>query len=398
MSLSYAQLTTPVTRDAAAADLIALLDSVGFKATSWQTTSIPFGFVMIGAHLYSKGSEFVAFIAPQAYLGQALGESLTRLAASFFQRTRTDSIPTQIRETFTTATGEGPHTNIDIGDVVVQDDEGHTYRNVAGLAVVYPTSFTSAAPVTLLMEAEVAGSDSNVADDTVTELVTTYSGVTCTNDADPVTGTSIVQVGADQQSDDTLTEACETQWGKLTIQTVKAGTINVLLDAAPGIAKVKVDDGNPRGAGTLDAYIAGEAAVSGGSDVTAAQAALDTRFFGNTGSPPRCRALAATGVPLDPTGTVYYDAGFSESDVKSAVQAAILAFVKATPLGGWDYTPGPASTVREDDVSDVIKTVKIGGTNAVKTVDLTMGDLSVGAFSVVTPPAMDALTYVPVTT
>src|SRR5678815_474192 len=214
MAASYAQLTTIETREEFAAELLELLDELGFKATSWQTTSIPYALVMIGAHLAAIWSEQRAFAATQPYIGQAKQDALTLLAASHFQRTRREAIAAQYRETFTTASGEGPH-SIDVGDIVVTDAEGHTFRNVEGLGVVYPVSLTSAAPVTMLVEAEEPGSDANVPDDTITQMVTTYAGVTCTNDDDPTSGTSVVTVGADEESDPTLETACETQWGDL---------------------------------------------------------------------------------------------------------------------------------------------------------------------------------------
>lgn len=402
MALSYAQMTEPGSQDfetlraANAAELIQLLEALKFRATSWQTTSIPFALVMLGAHLFTKGQQFAAFVAKQPYLGQVAGELLALLAQSHFQRTRRESAAAQFRETFTTAAGEGPH-SINVGDLVVSDGE-HTYRNVDGLGVIYPVSLTSAVPVTLLVEAEEPGSDSNVADNTITTMVTTKAGVTCTNDADPATGTSVITIGADEEDDATLETACETQWGNLTIQTVQAGTVSALINSAPGIAKAKVDDSNPRGAGTLDGYIAGAASVAGGSDVTAAQAALNARFFDNGGSPPRAQALASAAAVLAPTGTVYFDANYSAADVQNAVEAAILAYLKTAPIGGFNFSPGPSNIVRMDDLGTVIKETELSGGSPVKTVDVTSADLTVGTFDVVVPPAVYALVYVPVST
>lgn len=397
MPLSFAQLTKPFTEDEAATDLIALLEKLGFKATSWQEGSVPFSLVMLGAHLFAKASEFWGGIAEQGYIDTAEEEGLTRLSSSHYQNTRHAAVPTQIRETFTTASGEGPH-SINVGNIVVTDDEGHTFRNVQGLGIVYPVSLTSAAPVTLLCEAEIADADHNVADDVVTQLVTTYAGVSCTNDADPDTGSSIIQLGADQESDVALETRDATKWPTLAIESVRDALKNVALNAASGIAKVEVDDGNPRGAGTANVYIAGAAAVAGGSDVTATQSALDARFFGNTGTPPRVQAIAATSLTLTIVGTVYYDSNYSASDVQAAVEASLLEFIEATPLGGWDYSPGPANVVRVNDIEDAIRTSLISGSKPVKTVTITTpaGDLAVGSFQLVVPPGSYSLTYTPV--
>ncbi len=396
MALSFAQLTTPVTRDEAQADLLALLEAAGFRATTWQQGSVPYTLVMLGAHLFSKASAFWGAIAKQGFVGLATGEGLTRLSASHYDNTRQVAIAAQIRGRFTTASGEGPHA-VDVGDVVISDASGHTYRNVAGLGVVYPVNLTSAAPVDLLMEAESSGAGHNVGDGTVTQMVTTYAGVTVSAPSS-VGGSSIVRAGVDEESDASLELRDETKWGTLAVENIKAGTINVALNAADAIEKVALDDANPRGAGTVDVYIAAAAGVSGGSDVTAAQTALDARFFGNTGSPPRVQAKASVGAALSITGTVYYNSGYSSADVQAAVEASLLAFIKATPIGGWDYSPGPANVVRVNDIEDAIKSTLIAGAKPVKTVTITTpaADVPVSTFDVVTPPAVYSLTYVAV--
>ena len=393
MALNFTQVTTPVTRDEAATDLISMLDSLGFQATSWQQSSIPHTLVLLGAHLYAKASDFWAYIATQPYIDTAEGKVLTKLSASHYDNTRAPATNTQIRGTFTTAAGEGPH-SVDVGDVVVSDGE-HTFRNVAGLGVSYPTSFTSAGPVTLLMEAEVAGAATNVGNDTVTTMVTTYAGVTVTNDIDESTGTSVITVGTDEESDATLEERDATKWGTLSIETTKAGAINVALNASAGIVKADVDDQNPNGAGTAIVYVAAAASVVGGADVTLVQTALSARFFDNSGASPRVEAQPAPGIELQLTGTVYYDASFQEDDVISSVEAALLQFLTDTPLGGWSFTTSLSNVVRLNDVETAIKNALVGIKAPVKTVviDTPTFDLAVPSFNVVTKPATWGLDY-----
>lgn len=396
MTLSFQQLSTPIPEDEALEDLRTLLADLGFSSTSWQSGSVQLTMLRMGARIYSKLSEYAATVAKGMHNDTATGEMLTRYSLSAYANTRFAAISAQHRVTLTVAPGEGPHT-INLGSVVVQSASAQTFRNVAGLSVTYPLTVTSAAPSTVLFEAEVAGAAGNVASGTITTLVTTLAGVTVTN-ADPAP----YRTGIDEETDPALQTRNRTKWPTLSVQKVRDGVVNKVLSASSAIAKVAVNDQNPRGAGTFDVYIAAASSVSAPADVSAAQAAINEVTFGNAPSlgagVERGKAFAASAVVINLAGTIYYSSSSDGVAVKAAVDAALLQFVKDTPLGGWDYSPGPANVVRLNDLESVIKGVTVSGSHPVRTVTLTSpsADYSVGAFQVVTLGTLPT-TYTPVT-
>jgi hypothetical protein len=393
MTLSLQQLRTAATRKQVLTDLLELLDTIDFPATSWHEGAVGETLAQIGAEVWSKLSEHVAFMVDMAFNETAIGEALTRLAKSHYDNTRQPAIETQIRAVLTCAPAEGPH-NIDIDDVVITDDDGHIFRNVAGLGVVYPATLTSGGTLALLFEAETAGSEYNVSNDTVTTMVTTLAGVTVTNAGAAGSTNSIVRLGEDEESDPAIQLRNSTKWATLSVESIRETTINVALNAAVGIAKADVDDQNPNGAGTFDVYVAGEANTAGGTDVTDALTALEARFFGSG----RVRVFAAPERPLDLAGTVYYDANFSETDVTSAVEAALLEFIKLVPLGGYDLTPLDDHIVPKNDIENAIKETLINGAKCVKTVTLATPatDVLLSTFDILTVGTY-TLTYTAVT-
>lgn len=382
-----------VTHDEAKQDLLDLLDSVGFTATSWQEGSVPLAMVEIGAEIWSKLSGVAVFLKGMALNETAEGEGLTRFSASHYANTRRPSTTAQRKITLTCSATEGPH-SIALGAVVLANSvTGKTVRNVAGLAVVYPATLPSGGTLQLLFEAESGGSGHNLANGSYTSLVTTLAGVTVSEDLRDRDGT-------DEESDPLLKVRNSSKWALLTeFELIKDAVENIALNAHAGIKIVGVDDNNPRGAGTFDVYLAGDTTtfLPGAQEIVDAQAAFDKRVFGP--KPPaadaRCLVKEAAAAPLDLAGSIFYDGNFAQADVKAAVEAALIAFLKTIPLGGFDFSPGPAATVPKNDIESVIKETTIGGQKPVKTVQLTtpLADLSVASFSKVTQGTWSTLVY-----
>jgi len=221
--------------------------------------------------------------------------------------------------------------------------------------------------------------------------VTTLAGVTVSVDA-------LTRLGINEESDARLKLRNSTKWATLSIILIKEGVIAVALKAAPAVTLVDVDDQNPRGEGTFNVYCAGEHATAGPSDVLLIQTALAKRFFGSDA----CQTFAAPEAFLDIVGTVYYDSKYEEADVEKAVEdievGSLPAFLSEVPLGGFDFSPGPANLIPKNDIEAVIKDdTKINGQKVVKTVTLSTptGDFSVLAFGKVIKGTW-TLTYVKV--
>lgn len=386
MPLTFAQITE-VTRDKAKQDLLDLLNAIGFSATSWQEGSVPLALVELGAEIWSKLTQSAVFLKEYGLNDTSTGEGLTRFSRSHYANERTLAIAAQRNITLACSATEGPH-SIALGGVVVQDPTGKTFRNIDGLSIVYPFTLASGSSRTFLFEAEVAGAASNVGSGTVTKLVTTFAGVTITSDV-------ATKTGADEESDARLRLRNSTKWSTLaSVQMIKDAVINVALNASPAVIQVAVDDQNPRGAGTVDVYIAGQTSTLGSTDVDAVQAALAKRFFGAA----TVQTSAALGLGLSLTGTIYYDSKYTEAAVKSAVEDAtgsIYTFIGTIPIGGFSYPS--AHTVPKNDIENAIKDTKIASVSVVKTVVLTVpsGDLAIGSFIKVVP-GLFSFVYVPV--
>lgn len=393
-ALTLADIEDDLTEDQALDELLVRLELAGYSATSWQKFSIPRVTVMIGAHILSKLSIQTAYFSEISYNESSDGEALTRFSRSRFANERQPSVSTQIRVVLACAVGDGPHT-LNAGDVVITDATGNTFRNVEGLTLVYPVTLSGGTAVAMLFEAETPGAAANIATGSALSLVTTFSGVTATNPVVPGTSTCIVRDGIDVENDDALKTRNSAKWGALPAFELIADSVeSIALQAAPALTAAKVDDQNPRGAGTFDVYLAGDSATAGATDVTLAQAALVKRVMGSD----VVRSYAAPILALDLTGIVYFDAKYQPIDVQAAVESVTLvAFVTTIPLGGFDFSPGPSNVVLKVDLETEIKNTTINGAKAVKTVVLSTPatDLSVSSFGKVVRGTW-SLTYVAV--
>jgi hypothetical protein len=393
-TLRWDQVVT-VTRTQAKQSLLELLRGLGFTATSWQEGSVPLALVEIGSEVWAQCSGIAVFIKNLALNETSEGESLTRLSRSHYANDRDISVAGQRETTLTCSPTEGPYI-VNIGDVVVAHADGATFRNVAGLAVAYPVTLTSGGSVTLLTEAEIAGSSGTFADGTVTTMVTTLSGVTVTVDLKE-------RDGLDEESDPRLRARNSSKWASIgEFELIRDRVENIALNASAAIQTVGIDDNNPRGAGTFDVYVAGSALTAGSTEVTLAQAAFNLRVFGLD----TCRVYAAPEVPLNLVATIYYAASFSLDDVQASVEGigpaidgSLVTFIKTIPLGGFEYTPSLANVVRRDDIVAAIKNATVSGqTGAIRTVVITspaVEDFPVTSFGKVVM-GTPTLTYVPV--
>lgn len=374
MALTWSQIVE-VTHDDAKQDILNTLDTFGFAATSWQEGAFGLHCVEVGAWLYSKASTFAVFLKSMGLNETAAGEALTRFSVSHYDNERNDAIATQARVTLSCSATEGPH-SIGLGDVVLTDTDGHTFRNIEGNSVSYPATLTSGGNVTLLFEAEVAGGDSNIAEGAALSLVTTLAGVTAS-------GFTKTRVGSDEESDVAIRLRNSSRWGQLAeFELIRDRVENIARNAHESIVHVGVDDQNPRGPGTFDVYIAAATATSGPTEIIAAQDAFDARVFGSE----TCLVQAAPAVALNITGIAYHDNHYTSAAVSAAITDALLAFIETIPLGGFDYSPGPANFVPKNDIEAVIKNTEIDGVKVVKTVTLSSpaGDVPVSAFGKVT--------------
>jgi phage-related baseplate assembly protein len=201
-------------------------------------------------------------------------------------------------------------------------------------------------------------------------------------------------------SDAVLQQLNSTKWASMTVELVRESYINIAL--AGGAQKVAVRDNNPRGPGTIDVYSAGETALLGSAVMAAIQLAFSKRAFQtdsawvtpwvNTTSRVANRHPNVT--PLDVVATLYHDANVPGATMLQRARDALSDYLRRTPIGGWDYSPGPSNVLERDDISAVLK-----GVEGMRTIVLTTPSttLPVGTLSLIVEGTW-ALTTVAVAT
>lgn len=343
---------TEITQEEAKQDVLNSLQVLGFNGTAWQPFSIGLTFVELSAELRAMISKYAVYFKSAFMAETATGETLTRVARSFYKKNRNPSVTTQILATL--ACDATHNYSIDVGELVFVNNLNATYRNIEGNSLVYPVAIGPNNSVQFLIEAEVGGVAGNVADALVASAVTiqlqsTLAGVT-------VTAHKLERSGLDEESDARLRERCQLAWAmnlpKLGL--IDEGVKASALEAAPAVTTVAVNSTNPRGVGTFDVYIAGLDATASDDDVLAVQEAVDAQTFGRKNTPKTAKVYKAPIVPIDIAGTVYFK-GSLPGTVQAVVESALLEYFRAVPPGGSSFFPGPQHIVPLNDLESVIR-------------------------------------------
>lgn len=352
MTLSLADLRTPATKAQKLDFLLTEAKALGFSTDSWQPGSVQRTILEVVAAGWAEATKAVAAIADAAYLELAAGDALDELVKSHYDDARTAAVKTQGTVKLTDS-GAGPYV-IAVGESVVSDvTNGYTYRNTTGGTL--PASGT----LDLTYEAETAGDDQNVGNGTITVLNTPLAGVTV-NNPDPGTGSWITQTGADAETDAALRVRMKAKWATLSLAKPAEAYINIVT-AVAGIASAAVDAANPRGAGTVDVYVAAATAAAGSGDVALAQTEVDK----NRPVSADVLVIAAPTHTITVSGTVYTTDASSEA--LAAMKDAIKAYVHGAPLGGFDASPGDGNVIPRDGIIAAIR----GASSVIVDVDLT---------------------------
>lgn len=374
--------------------LVEELNTAGYQGTAWQPFSMGPTLVKIGAVIWNYVSTVAVALKNAPFNQTATGTALSNLSYSHYKNTREPATAATRLITLECEADEGPHT-LDVGEVVVSDADGITFRLVEGNSVTFPVVLASGGTQQLLFEAEEAGVVGNVPDGDVDTIVTTLAGVTITDD-------ELDTEGVDEEADERLQERNATKWAtRNPLELIDDHVVNLALSASPSIAQARVHSENPRGAGTFDVYISGTVQTSSQDDVDAAQELIEGQVFGNDET---VQVYAAEELELDLSGTVYYVSTVGATTARAAVESALEDYLLTIPLGGFDLEPALSQAVPREDIEEVIKTALASGARCVKAIDLdefdnddANGNLLVGNFRKVVRGDWSTLTFTPVT-
>jgi len=330
MPLTLTQLRTPLTRAQATQRILDELANLGFAATSWQSGGDARTLVEIGGFVWSDVSQYADTLSRAVFNSSSTGDLLTAFSDSHYDNQRVTAISAIHTCTLTDAASTGPHT-IAIGAMTVRDNTTNatTYKNTTGGTIPVGGALTGVS-----FQAETTGIVGNVAVAAIDAVVTGPAGVTVTN-PDLGSGTSITTQGIDLEADSVLQTRNTTKWALLSQTRPSDAYVNMALVADTDVARVSVDNTNPRGAGTVDIYIARATAIATAADVATVQAYVDAR------RPVTADVLviASAALSVAITGTVHVTEALRDAAKEAEIEAAATAYVDTLKPGG-EVLPG----------------------------------------------------------
>lgn len=269
MTYTLSDLLVPPNEAQVTTTLLAALTSVGFPVTSWPAGGAGRTLVQSFARVLADGLGLVSNVARGGLLDLAPGTDpgspgdwLTLFAASHYGLPRRAAAFGTAKVRLTVASGAGPYT-ITPGQLWATSAQGRRYNSANTTNV---TALAGPSTVDIDLRAENAGAAYNLALGAVLTLETPLPGVTAaTIESSGGSGTAMVIAGTDQERDAALRARCRSRWATIGLQKT-APAYDALARQVPSVGdplvslvtRTKIDDTNPRGAGTVDVWIAGE--------------------------------------------------------------------------------------------------------------------------------------------
>lgn len=328
---SLLTLIVQETRDAILSAGLSVAQSLGLPVTSWRAGDPARALFHYEAFVLEKLEVMASGYAKSASLDYAEGEWLEVKAEQDFGVTVPDATYATT-DIILTNNGGGLYTGLLPGDLTFRNTStGRTYRNETGgdLLAWDGLEATPKPTLTLTVVADDAGSVSNAAAGEITEMVTTRTGVTCTNPAPAM--------GQDRQSPETTRIQCR---DKLSAKspTGPRGAYSYVarnqeLTGASIVPKVKEFPDSEDGDVVL--YVASDAGPVTAGDLTLIRDAIVYKATPLTITPI---VLAATPVTVPVTYEVwtYSTVNRTVDEMKEDIEAALLSLFAALPIGGDD--------------------------------------------------------------
>lgn len=381
MALTVQQLITEPTREEVRAKIYEVLGYLGVNVTGWQSGNVLKLMIAVFTAVIVLFVRIVARANRSNFLDTATGSGLTNRAK---QNYNVDYIgATRATTTLTLSNTSGGIYTLDPGELIVKDtDTYELYQNTS--------TFTLGALQTGLdipIEAIEAGSASSSAAGKLTVLVTTLSGVTCTN--------ASAAIGLDGQTADEVRQLCRDSLGRLSPHGPEAAyvyfaKIAARADGSPiGVTRVKV---SPYGVPVYVTVASAGGVVTGDKDDTATdlgrvQLSIDENVIDNGVT---SEVSSATEVELVVTATIYVDraANLDGDEVEAAGVAALNAYIPTIPIEGFVIPPAVVGYVFQNSLEGVLESLEDLAPYIIKA-DVTNPDTALAAGEVFTAGAHD---------
>jgi phage-related baseplate assembly protein len=334
---SLSDLTKPSTRAEVQASIYQVLAILGVNTTAWGSGAVVRTMIVGVSAILAAFSGLQAQIAQSGFLDLATGDWLTLVARYVYGVERIEA--TFAAGVITLANSGGGVYILDPGDIIVAKpvggpNGGKAYRNTTAFVLNGSTTLTD-----IPISAVEAGSPSTAAAGEVTEMVTALLNVTCTNPA--------ALVGLDTESDAALRVRCSEKLGALSpmgpwdayayaarnakrstgepcgitrTRTLKDGFGNVTLVVASASGEVT---------GTIGDDTTDLGAVDEAVQLLAAPLAVTAHT--------ESASAVSTGVTYELWA--YNTSGQSNAQIAASVEAKLIAFTTAQPVGGNTLLP-----------------------------------------------------------
>lgn len=313
--LAALALLAAETSDKIFATALEVAKFVGLPVDSWRvgdpTRTL---FRALGASTAAR-DQGQAELAKSNFLDTATGDFLRLRASDVYNVQASDA--TFAAPTVSFANALGGLFEVDVGGLIVQASTTKaTYQNQ------FPVTINPSTPLAdVAFIAQVAGSDGTIGEDEIDTIVTpTMQGVTITG--------SGAAVGADQESDQGVRDACRASLGPLSpngpADAYESVALNPELTGVDGLSRAKADGDSADG--TVSVYIAFQGSAPGVDVVAAVQAATD-----EWAQPLATDATVIAGSPRTINYTI--DLNPDTPSALTVLQTAIDAYHAATRFG-----------------------------------------------------------------
>ncbi len=321
--LSISDLFTPLTAAQFRAKMVQSLLVLGVPADQWRVGGVASTILTVASMILELMSGIIAGLIQDFFLPTATGIGLKALALFVYGVTPPDA---------TYATGNITLTNIG-GGVYTKAVGAFSVSNpVTGATYVNAVAFTLTGTSTLsvAMRAVDAGSAGSSLPNTITNMVTILLGVSCNNPAS--------FVGTDAPTDAAIRALCVNKLGAMSVRGVRTAyayaiqvAINPVTMGPVNINRWAISESSHTGEVTLS--VAAPSGMPDTNDLTGIRTAVE-RYARPSGV--SATTVGATGLAYAPTVTVWVTpaTGTVAADIKAAIDASILNFLKAYPIGG----------------------------------------------------------------
>jgi phage-related baseplate assembly protein len=348
-TIIFEDLITPVTEPEIEASIFKVFGIVGLDTSSWKGGAVVRTITSAFSILLASFSQLQALIARAGYLDLSDGDWLTVVAFYVYGVERYAA--TFATGTVTISNEAGGVYEFDPEDLIFSNPvTGKTYRNTEHVSIPSGSTAAPAHVFNVPIRAVESGAESTSQIETITNMVTTVTGVSVKN--------PIAVVGQDAESDAALRARASARLGSLSpagpwdayTYAVRSATRPAPDGSNLGITRTRI---TKDGYGNVSVYMATPSGGVQPEDVAIAQEAIELN------AEPICvNATAISATPVNPAVTyelwMYNTSGHTDAQIQERIKAELTAWLSLQPIGGNLIDGDPTGRIYRDKIAAVI--------------------------------------------